>query len=82
MDRVVLPRLGGVLGTGAGWKDILDNGHHTLTHSHTHIHTHQISYSSNNRDNTVTLALFKAKPRLGPDYSHDLRAGMMITLLP
>lgn len=31
-------------------------------------------------DNTVTLALLRAKP-LGPDYSHDLRPGMMITLL-
>lgn len=39
VDCVVLSRLADVLGTGAGWKDILDNGHHTLRLTHSHSHT-------------------------------------------
>ncbi len=61
VDWEVLSREGDVLGAGAGWKDILDNGHHTvrLIHTQTLESTHARSLnSSNNRDNTVSPALF------------------------
>lgn len=80
---MVLSRLREVIGTGAGWKDIPDICHHSHTHRLSRKHTHTLrSLTAQITENTVTLALFKAKPRLGSDYSHDLRTGMMITLLP
>lgn len=43
VDWVVLSRLGEVLGTGAGWKDILGNGHHTLRLTLTFTHTRSLT---------------------------------------
>lgn len=47
----------------------------SLSVRHTHVHTLQ------NRDSTVTLALFKAKPRFGPNHHYDLRTGTTIPLV-
>lgn len=55
------------------------NIYRTIVTTHSHLHT--LDLRAQITDNTVTLALFRAKPRLGSNYSHDLRPGMMITLL-
>lgn len=57
------------------WTIVSTHSAHTLPFTYTGCLTAQIT------DNTVTLALFRAKPRLGSDDSHDLRPKMLITLL-
>lgn len=54
-----------------------------LTRSaHTPFHTHT-NWKSGAQitDNTVTPATCRAKPKFGPKYLHDLKAGIIITLL-
>lgn len=43
VDYVVFSRWGDVLCTGAGWRDILDNSHHTETHTLTFTHTRSLT---------------------------------------
>lgn len=76
-----LYRYGDVLGAGAGLKDMEHNSPHKLSSlSHTPFQTHWKS-GAQITENTVTPAICRAKPKFGPKYPHDLKAGIIITLL-